>query len=211
MLRGPGQKQLTFLEEARFLQELQSVHGMSLAEIAACVGRSKSWASIRLTALTEMSDAVRDAIFCGSFPAYAYLYFVRPFMRINGIEAASIDAFVKATSGRGYSVREIERLARAYFCGSEEARRQIESGHGAMALNEFCSASTACTARERACLRDLERVASSMETLTARAGEAQLKSASFRVQAQILLARILGKADRFVRAMRRLHDRCADS
>jgi hypothetical protein len=208
MLRGPGQKRLAFLEEARFLQELSSVHGMSLAEIAASVGRSKSWVSIRLTSLAEMSETVRDTIFRGIFPAYAYLYFVRPFMRINGVGAASVDAFVKATSGRGFSVREIERLARAYFCGSEEARRQIESGHAAMALAELRGASTACTARERTCLKDLERVARAMEATTAHAAGARLKSASFCAQAQILLARILGQAEGFVNAMRRLHDQC---
>lgn len=209
MLRGPGQKRLTFLEEARFLQELQSVHGMSLAAIAASVGRSKGWASMRLSALAEMSETVREAIFRGSFPAYAYLYFVRPFMRMNGVGRTSIDAFVNATSGRGYSVREIERLAHTYFGGTEEAKREIASGHAAIALDELRSASTACTARERACLTDLERVARSMETLAARADEAGLKTGAFRAQAQILVARILGRAEGFVSAMRRLHDRCA--
>jgi hypothetical protein len=211
MLRGPGQKRLTFLEEARFLQELQSVHGMSLGAIAASVGRSKGWVSIRLTSLAEMSETVRDAIFRGSFPARAWMYAVRPFTRVNGIDQSSVDAFVKATSGRGYSVREIERLARAYFRGTTEARQEIESGHAAIALDELRSASTACTARERGCLTDLERVARSMETLVARADEARLKTGAFRAQAQLLLARILATAGEFVNAMRRLHDRCAHS
>ena len=211
MLRGPGQKRLSFLEEARFLQELQSVHGMSLGAIAASVGRSKGWVSMRVSALAELSETVRDAIFRGSFPAYAYLYFVRPFMRMNGIDGASTDAFVTATSGRGYSVREIERLARAYFHGTEEARRQIESGHAAMALDELGGAASACSARERACLKDLERVARSMEVLPSRASDARLESASFRAQAEILLARMLRRADEFLNAMRRLHDRCRAS
>jgi hypothetical protein len=211
MLRGPGQKRLTFLEEARFLRELQSVHGMSLADIAASVGRSKGWVSMRVSALAEMSETVRDAIFRGSFPAYAYLYFVRPFMRMNGIDRTSIDAFVMATSGRGYSVREIERLARAYFCGTAEARREIASGHASRALDDLSGASRACSARERACLTDLERVTRSMGALAAGAEDARLKSAPFRAQAQILLARILGRAEGFARAMRRLHDRCAHS
>ena len=211
MLRGPGQKRLTFLEEARFLQELSSVHGMSLAEIAASLGRSKGWASIRLTSLAEMSDAVRDAVFRGSFPPHAYTHVVRPFARANGTAPASIDAFVKAASGHGYSVREIERLARAYFHGTEEARRQIESGHAAMALGQFRGASDACSARERTCLNDLERVARAMDALPSRASDAYLRSASFRAQAQIVLAHILGSAGEFLKAMRRLHDRCGAS
>jgi len=209
MLRGPGQKRLTFLEEARFLQELQSVHGMCLAEIAACVGRSKGWASIRLTSLAEMSETMRDAIFRGSFPAHAYTHVVRPFARANGIDLVTIDAFVNATSGRGHSVREIERLARAYFHGTNEVRRQIESGHAAMALAEVRGASTACSACERTCLKELQRVALSMEMLSERASDTRLKTGAFRAQAGIVLARVLRQADEFLNAMRRLHDRCA--
>ena len=208
MLRGPGQKRLTFLEEARFLQELSSVHGMGLAEIAASVGRSKSWASIRLSSLAEMSETVRDAIFRGSFPARAWMYAVRPFTRVNDVDPTSTDAFVQAVSGRGYSVREIERLARAYFHGTEDARRQIESGHAAMVLAEERGASSACSARERTCLKELERVALSMETLSERASDARLRTGAFRAQAGIVLARILGRAGEFLKAMRRLHDRC---
>jgi hypothetical protein len=211
MLRGPGQKRLTFLEEARFLQELQSVHGMGLAGIAASLGRSKSWASMRLSALAEMSETVRDAIFRGCFPARAWMYVVRPFTRVNGIEPASADAFVQAVSGRGYSVREVERLAHAYFCGTEDARREIASGNAAIALDEVRGASSACSARERACLTDLERVARSMGTLPPRADDGCLKSASFRAQAEIVLKRILGQAEGFVNAMRRFHARCGHS
>jgi ParB-like chromosome segregation protein Spo0J len=43
VLKGPGWRPLGFLEEARFLRELNSVHGMSLGEMAAALGRSKGW------------------------------------------------------------------------------------------------------------------------------------------------------------------------
>jgi KorB domain/ParB/Sulfiredoxin domain len=210
MLKGPGWKPLGFLEEARFLQELQSVHGMSLGEMAAALGRSKSWASMRLSALSDMSEAVRDRIFRGSFPAYAYLYFVRPFMRMNGVDAASVDAFVEAVSGRGLSTREIARLADAYFRGPDELRRQIEGGHLTMALDELRGiASTGGTSSdERACIRDLEHLAAAMETLSGRAADPKLQSGAFRAQAQILLARVLDRAGEFIDAMRRFHDRC---
>jgi len=208
MLRGPGQKRLTFLEEARFLRELRCAHNMSLGEIAASLGRSKGWASIRLTSLAEMSEPVRDAIFRGSFPAHAYTHVVRPFARANGIAPVTIDAFVNATSGRGHSVREIERLARAYFHGTADIRREIESGHAAIALDDVRGMSTACSARERACLNDLERVACAMQTLPSHASDARLTSVSFRAQAQIVLARLLRHAGEFLKAMRRLHDRC---
>jgi hypothetical protein len=210
MLKGPGWKPLGFLEEARFLQELQSAHGMTLAEMAAALGRSKSWASMRLSALADMSETVRDRIFRGSFPAYAYLYFVRPFMRMNGVDAASVDAFVRATSGRGLSTREIARLAEAYFRGPDEMRRQIAAGHVVMALNESAGAtpSGGCSARERSCLKDLEQLVETMARLTSHAADSRLKSGTFRAQAQVLLARVISRADDFTDVMRRFHGRC---
>ena len=213
VLKGPGWKPLGFLEEARFLQELQSVHGMTLAEMAAALGRSKSWASIRLSALADMSETVRDRIFRGSFPAYAYLYFVRPFMRINGTDTASVDAFVEGVSGRGLSTREIARLAEAYFRGSDELRRQIEAGHLAIVLNELAGAtpSDRCSARERSCLQDLEQLAEAMARLSGHAADSRLNSGAFRAQAQVLLARVLARAGDFADAMRRFHDRCEET
>jgi len=210
VLKGPGWKPLGFLEEARFLHELQSVHGMTLAEMAAALGRSKSWASMRLSALADMSETVRDRIFRGSFPAYAYLYFVRPFMRMNGVDATSIDAFVRATSGRGLSTREIARLADAYFRGPDELRRQIEAGHLAMALNGLAGAtpSGGCSARERSCLNDLKQLVEAMARLSGHAADSRLTSGAFRAQAQVLLARVLGHAGDFVDDMRRFHGRC---
>ena len=42
LLKGPGWKPLGFLEEARFLQELQSAHNMGLGEMATALGRNKN-------------------------------------------------------------------------------------------------------------------------------------------------------------------------
>jgi AcrR family transcriptional regulator len=213
VLKGPGWKPLGFLEEARFLQELQSVHGMTLAEMAAALGRSKSWASIRLSALADMSETVRDRIFRGSFPAHAYTHIVRPFTRVNGADAASVDAFVEAVSGRGLSTREIARLADAYFRGPDELRRQIEAGHLTMALDELRGASSTdgTSSDERACIKGLEHLAAAMETLSGRAADPKLQSCAFRAQAQILLENILARSGEFENAMRRFHDRCRAS
>jgi hypothetical protein len=211
VLKAPGWRPLGFLEEARFLQELRCAHNMSLGEIAASLGRSKGWVSVRLSSLAEMSEAVRDAVFRGSFPAHAYTHVVRPFARANGIAATpSIDAFVRATSGRGLSTREIARLADAYFRGPDEMRRQIEAGHLTMALDELrgVSSTDGTSSDERACIKDLEHLAAAMETLPGRAADPKLHSGAFRAQAQILLARILERAGAFTDAMRRFHDRC---
>jgi hypothetical protein len=214
VLKGPGWKPLGFLEEARFLQELQSVHGMTLAEMAAALGRSKSWASIRLTALAEMSQTVRDRIFRGSFPAHAYTHSVRPFTRVNGVDPTSVDAFVEAVSGRGLSTREIEQLARGYFGGSEEFRREVDVGHATTLLRRIRASSAAAaggTRRERTCLRELESLSHAVRVLTTHASDPALASPAFRAQAQILLARILEQSDGFLSSLGRFHDRCRAS
>ena len=59
---------LSLLEQARFLDELKAGCGLSVAEIAQQVSRSKAWVSLRLGALAELSPVVREALFEGSFP-----------------------------------------------------------------------------------------------------------------------------------------------
>lgn len=214
VLKGPGWKPLGFLEEARFLQELHAAHNMTLAEMAAALGRSKSWASMRLTALADMSDTVRDLVFRGSFPARAWMYIVRPFTRVNDVDEMAADSFVKAVSGRGLSTREIEFLAHGYFRGGEEIKREIDAGHVAMVLGQRRSTSAkaaGASQHERDCLRDLDSLSRVMRTLRARAYDPKLTSCSFRAQAHIQLTNILDHADEFINAMRRFHDRCRAS
>jgi hypothetical protein len=214
VLKGPGWRPLGFLEEARFLQELQSVHGMTLAEMAAALGRSKSWASIRLTALAEMSQTVRDRIFRGSFPAHAYTHIVRPFTRVNGVTPTSVDAFVEAVGGRGLSTREIGLLAHGYFGGSEGFRREVDAGHAATLLARMRASSAATagtTPRERDCLRELESLSRAVQAIEAHAGDPALTSPAFRAQAHILLGRILEQSDTLLSSLRRFHDRCRAS
>src|SRR5919106_2721599 len=51
LLRVSNDKTLSILEQARFLTELKQVRGMSLAEIAEQLSRSKAWVSMRLSLL----------------------------------------------------------------------------------------------------------------------------------------------------------------
>jgi len=48
LLRISNARALNFLEQAAFLDELKSAHGLSLAQIAAELSRSKAWVSVRL-------------------------------------------------------------------------------------------------------------------------------------------------------------------
>ena len=50
------------------------------------LSRSKPWVSMRLGLISEMSAAIRAKLFSGAFPVYSYMYTVRQFMRMNGVE-----------------------------------------------------------------------------------------------------------------------------
>ena len=94
LLRVAHDHALSLLEQARFLDELRAGSGLSVAEIALQLSRSKAWVSLRLGVLAELSSVVREALFDGSFPVYSYLYTLRPFRRLNGDPA--VDQFVTA-------------------------------------------------------------------------------------------------------------------
>lgn len=61
------------------------MHDMSVAEVAETLSRSKAWVSLRRGLLKEMSPAVQEILFRGSFPVYSYMATLRPFMRISGV------------------------------------------------------------------------------------------------------------------------------
>src|SRR5438034_6657946 len=54
---------LSILEQAAFLDQLRKLEQTSVAELAEQLSRSKSWVSMRLGLLAEMSPRVREKIF----------------------------------------------------------------------------------------------------------------------------------------------------
>jgi hypothetical protein len=80
LLRISNNKALSILEQAAFIDELKHGRNLSVAEIAAELSRSKSWVSMRLGFMAEMSATVRGQLFNGAFPVYSYMYTLRPFM-----------------------------------------------------------------------------------------------------------------------------------
>ncbi len=211
LLRGSPQQPLSILEQACFLDELRSVHGLSLAEIAQKMSRSKGWVSLRLGLFEELTPAVREKLLSGQFPAYAYLYTVRPFMRINKVPATRIEAFVLALSGKGLSVREIAFLFAACFQGSGQLQEQILQGRFELVLREAkdsCGASGGCNEVERSVLRDLERTEKHMRRVVALGDCPRLKSPAFHAQAGLSSSQVLKQAGTFLKTVRSLHARC---
>jgi hypothetical protein len=211
LLRASNDRALTILEQAGFVDELKRLHGMSVAQIAEMLSRSKGWVGMRLGLLDEMSPVVRQTLFSGTFPVYAYMYSVRPFMRMNGAGREAVESLVLALSGKGLSVRQIAVLAHGYFHGSEELREQIRCGKVALPLvrlNRPSPPSADCTPCEQAMLKDIQIVRDAMGRVSARSADPQLQSSAFRAQAHLLLSGILDDAATFTSKLRELYDRC---
>lgn len=214
LLRTCNDKALSILEQARFIDELANVRGMSMAGIATELSRSKAWVSMRLGLIAEMSQAVCKELFSGRFPVYSYMYTLRPFMRMNEVHPEQIDSFVAAVSGKKLSVREIEQLAHGFFRGPESFRREILNGNLALSLDQVKEAAATaaanpdgCSEFERVLLKDLELTQRYMQRVMGKSQDTRIQSRAFHAQSHLLTAGILSRSKAFIQSMKELHDR----
>lgn len=207
LIRISNARSLNILEQARLIEELKAVHRMSTAEIADHLERSKGWVSMRSGLINEMSDVVREEIFKGGFPVYAFMYTLRKFMRMNGNAKSDIDEFVKAVSGKRLSVRDIERLADGYFKGSSELREQIKNGNLTWSLDQLerRTHDSRCSSREQATLKTLEILLRNIQRFTV--GQHTSMSKEFAAQANLLCGGLMRQLPAFTRALKELYDR----
>jgi len=212
LLRTANHKGLSILEQARFIDELRSRHQMSVAQMAEELSRSKGWVSVRLGLIAQMSDKIREKLFAGAFPVYAYMYTLRQFMRINAVSVEDVEEFVLALSGKNLSVRQIEYLADGFFRGSDEFREQIRAGHLAVPLEQMNRArdlAEGCSPFESRLLKDLQIVDKYMRRVMGKSASRRLKSKAFFAQGELLLGGLLSRTGIFTRSLRQLHDRVA--
>jgi hypothetical protein len=213
LLRAANDHALSLLEQARFLDELKSVGGLSVAEMAQQVGRSAAWVSLRLGVLAELSAVVRAALFDGAFPVYSYLYTLRSFRRLKG--AAAVDEFVTALRGKKLSARQIERLAHGFFRGPEWFREQVLQGQLALPLQrlkDLPEDPDACSELERVLVADLDQTQKLLVRLLAKSADrSRLSSRAFRAQAHLLCAGLLSRLPAFTQTLRALHDHCGQA
>jgi hypothetical protein len=211
LLRTSNNRALSILEQAAFIDELHAIRQLSLAQIAEELSRSKSWVSMRLGLLGEMSETVRLKLFNGDFPVYPYMYTLRQFMRMNGAKLDEVERFVTAVSGHGLSVREIEQLAHGFFRGPESFRQEILKGNLALPLKQLRQVPQdpdGCSEFERVLLGDLELTQKYMQRVMGKSQDPQrLKSRAFYAQAHLLTAGLLSRAPAFNHSIKQLHDR----
>jgi len=214
LLRASNNKALSIMEQAAFIGELKHSHNMSVADIAEALSRSKSWVSMRLGLMSEMSNAVRKKLLTGAFPVYPYMYTLRQFMRMNGVKKGEIEQFVVAVSGKGLSVRDIEQLAHGYFRGPDSFAEQIRNGNVALPLEQMRQippSADGCSEFERVMLKDLELAGKYMQRVMGKSTDRRLRSRPFHAQAHLLSAGLLSRSGAFLQTMRQLHDRCGQA
>jgi hypothetical protein len=210
LMRASTDKAMGILEQARFLVDLVSIHGMSVAEVAQTLSRSKGWISMRRGLLEEMGPAIEQALFHGSFPVYSYMYTLRPFMRMNTVGKAPVERFVQAVAGRRLSVRDIELLAQAYFRGPASLRAAIDGGKLGWSLEQMKNVPQdreGCNAFERALLGDLEALQKGMRRVMVKCQDARLESRAFYAQANLLSGGLLSIFEPFSERMNQFYDR----
>jgi len=208
LLRGSRHHALHLLEQAGFVDELKSERGMSVAEIAQQLSRSKAWVSLRLGLMAQLSPTVQEALFAGAFPVYSYLYSLRPFRRLN--PPTDIDQFVQALRGKKLSVREIEGLAQGFFRGPASFRAEVLQGNLSLPLQQISAAPPdpdGCSEFERIFLHDLERAHQGMLRVIGKSQDPRLQSRPFLAQCNLLTAGMLSRGSAFLQHLRQLHDR----
>lgn len=210
LMQGGQEPGLSILEQAKFVRELLTVHGLSPADVAESLGRSKGWVSMRRGLLDDMSSTVQRMLFAGKFPVYCYMYTLRRFMRMNEVSQQDIESFVRAVAGRRLSVREIDLLAAAFFRGSDSLRQGIEAGQLDWTLEYLQNVpddQQGCNDVERLLLKDLQGVQKLMQRIMAKCNHRKLESRAFFAQANLLAGSVLTQLRPFEESMRQFHDR----
>jgi len=208
-IRSADAKSLNIMEQAKLIDELETVHKMSISDIAAYLEKSKAWVSVRSGVIKEMSEIVMEKILSGKFPAYNYMYTIRPFRRLNDIKKKDVDEFVSIVSGHELSTRNIDALAHGYFKGTDEVREQIKQGNlswGLSHLNRKTFESNGETKWEQKMLRDLEIVQKGIGRIIYSSSALKTASNSFFAQAGLLAEAIVGQSDLFQKTMEKLYD-----
>ncbi len=212
LIRTSNARSLSFIEQAKLVDELKRVYDFSIAQIATSVGRSKAWVVVRIEAFSSMSELVSREIFSGRFPLYSYLYTLRQFRRLNGVASQEVDAFVKAVSGKALSTRDIELLARAYFQGGVQIRESIQKGYIDFSLSQIKQSEIGPGYElrdvERSVLRDLEIICRTMGRLTLKLSSSKMGSGEFLAQAGLVAGGIIRLEPKFIGAVRQFYARC---
>ena len=143
------------------------------------------------------------------------MYTLRQFTRLNNIPAQEIDRFVNAVSGKGFSTRDLDRLAQGYFRGGKWLKRQIAEGNLEWTLRQMKQQAPAqayeegLSAAERSVIVNLELVQKYMSRSRYGLRGKGLDSQAFQAQALLLAEGLLSIIDKFKAQLRSFYEKRA--
>ena len=210
LMRAAPNKSLQILEQAKFVVELLTIHGMRVADVAQSLSRSKGWVCMRRNLLDAMSESTERVLFRGTFPVYSYMYTLRPFMRMNSVTTRELEQFIQLVAGKRLSVRDIELLADGYFRGPDCLRAAIAAGKLNWSLEQMKNVPDdpeGCSDFERVLLKELQSLRKLMQRVVLKCHDHRLASRPFHAQANLLTAGLLSNLDTFKERMKEFHDR----
>jgi len=208
LIRISKAKNLNTLEESILLNKVFKDSKYTKSEIARLLECSIAWVSVRLGIFEEMSETVKEALFSGKIPLRSYLYTLRSFTRVKGVEKEKIDRFIKQVSGKNLSTRDIEKLSYAYFNGSKEMEKEIQDGNISWILDKMKNVPTISNENqfdnkeERKMIHNLELFQKYMQLIIRDINMDNLKSNSYKENADLLIKGILSGFDFFIKTLR---------
>ncbi len=199
---APG---LTVFEQAALVDELNRSYEMGVREIARQLDKSAGWVAMRLGLIESMSPAVKKEILSGRFPVRSYMYTLRMFTRVN--TAKDVNAFVRAVSGKGLSIREIETLAGGYFKGGEKLKEQVLKGNIDWTLRQLRPEEPApFDGTEDKALKDLKLAEGCIRRIPYKLADSSLKTEKFLEAAKPFILTILKRLTFFRETLEEFHD-----
>jgi hypothetical protein len=159
---------------------------------------------MRFGLIERMSPAIKKEIISGRFPVRSYMYTLRVFTRVN--TAKNVNAFVKAVSGKGLSIREIEILAGGYFKGGRELKAQILEGNIDWTLRQLKREEPApLKAVEDKALKDLKLAEGCIRRIPYKITDPRLETEEFFKAAKPVILTILKKLKFFRETLEEFH------
>ncbi len=117
-----GQRRRSALEDGWLLDALMDRHGLTIAELATRLGRSRSWVCRRLALVTVLPEEVQKRVRRGQLSAQVATKYLVPLARANGGHCTKL---VINLRGHRPSVREMQRLYTAWRMGDAAQRGKI--------------------------------------------------------------------------------------
>lgn len=208
---------IDILEQAGLVDELYQNRGLNTSEISRRLECSLSWVTARLGLFKEMSPFVKEKIFSGKFPVRNYMYTLRPYTRVDKTAGTKeIEAFVTRVSGKKYSTRDIELLAKAWFKGSKALKEQVKTGDLDWTLRqlkdkppESQNKQDDMSEAQGKVISNLQIVTSVIFRLNNTLGSAPMENAGFTRKAKAASGGLINMLSDFENTLKEFYDRCA--